>query len=91
MSERMFNLQQKADNGGRQAEAKVWSVLIAQVWSGFAGYCHAPPDVKTVCAVLLLKVFLESYHSRPLLRHSLNSFLNYFTVSPTFGHLYSRA
>ncbi|KIJ68150.1 hypothetical protein HYDPIDRAFT_83324 [Hydnomerulius pinastri MD-312] len=46
LSERMFNLQQKADSEGRQSEAKVWSVLVSQVWAGFAGYCHAPVDVE---------------------------------------------
>lgn len=87
----MFNLQQKADSEGRQAEAKVWSVLVAQIWTGFAGYCHAPPDVKTVRAMLLFKAFIDGYHFRPLLRHFLNYFLSYFTANPTFGHLYSRA
>lgn len=42
----MFNLQNKAEADGRQSEAKVWNVLVSQVWVGFAGYCHAPPDVK---------------------------------------------
>lgn len=56
MSERMFNLQQKADSEGRQSEAKVWSVLVTQIWSGFAGYCHAPSDIKTVRAVLVYKL-----------------------------------
>lgn len=44
----MFDLQQKAETGGRQSEAKVWSVLVSQVWSGFTGYCYASPDVKNV-------------------------------------------
>lgn len=44
----MFNLQSKAETDGRQSEVKVWNVLISQVWVGFAGYCHAPPDLKTV-------------------------------------------
>ena len=48
LSERMFNLQSKAETDGRQSEVKVWNVLISQVWVGFAGYCHAPPDLKTV-------------------------------------------
>jgi len=44
----MFNLQQKAEAENRPSEAKVWSVLVAQVWAGFAGYCHAPMDLKEV-------------------------------------------
>ena len=44
----MFNLQQKAENENRPSEVKVWSVLVAQVWAGLAGYCHAPADLKEV-------------------------------------------
>jgi len=48
LSERMFELQQKAETGGRQSEAKVWNVLIGQVWGGLAGYCSGTPDLKNV-------------------------------------------
>ena len=44
----MFDRKQKADTEGRHSEAKVWSVLVSQVWAGFAGYCNASPDVKSV-------------------------------------------
>lgn len=44
----MFELQQKAETEGRQSEAKVWSVLIGQVWGGLAGYCSGTPDLKDV-------------------------------------------
>jgi len=44
----MFDLQQKAEVEGRQSEAKVWSVLIGQVWAGLPGYCHESPKVKEV-------------------------------------------
>lgn len=48
LSERMFDLQQKAENEGRISEAKVWSVLVAQVWSGLVGYCSATVDLTEV-------------------------------------------
>jgi ribosomal RNA-processing protein 12 len=48
LSERMFDLQQKAEMEGRQSEAKVWTVLVSQVWAGFSGYCHATSDLKEV-------------------------------------------
>lgn len=48
LSERMFDLQSKAETEDRSSEAKVWSVLVAQIWSGFVGYCHAPPDLEEV-------------------------------------------
>jgi ribosomal RNA-processing protein 12 len=48
LSERMFDLQQKAEVEGRKSEAKVWSVLIGQVWAGLPGYCHESPKLKEV-------------------------------------------
>lgn len=48
LSERMFDLQQKAEVEGRQSEAKVWKVLIGQVWAGLPGYCHESPNLKEV-------------------------------------------
>lgn len=54
LSERMFDLQQKAETEGIQSEAKVWSVLVAQVWAGFASYCSTPPDLPLVSVVLYL-------------------------------------
>ena len=48
LTERMFDLQQKADSEGRQSEAKVWSVLVDQIWSGLHGYCYATIDLKQV-------------------------------------------
>lgn len=44
----MFDLQQAAESNGRQSEAKVWSVLVAQIWTGLAGYCYATADLKEV-------------------------------------------
>lgn len=44
----MFDLQQTAESEGRQSEAKVWSVLVDQVWNGLVGYCYAPIDLKEV-------------------------------------------
>jgi ribosomal RNA-processing protein 12 len=48
LSEQMFDLQQKAETEGRQSEAKVWTVLISQVWMGFPGYCFGTPDLPEV-------------------------------------------
>lgn len=68
MSERMFNLQQKADSEGRQSEAKVWSVLVAQIWTGFVGYCHAPPDIKTALTPAFSQLLSQLLYSQPELR-----------------------
>ena len=48
LSEQMFDLQQAAESQGRQSEAKVWSVLVGQVWAGLIGYCHGIPDLEQV-------------------------------------------
>ena len=48
LTERMFDLQQKADAEGRVAEAKLWSVLVSQIWSGLPAYCYQTPDLKEV-------------------------------------------
>jgi len=44
----MFDFQQVAESEGRQSEAKVWSVLVDQIWAGLTGYCHAPTDLQEV-------------------------------------------
>ncbi|KAF7306090.1 rRNA processing protein [Mycena chlorophos] len=46
LSERMFALQQAAEAEDRQSQAKLWSVLIGQIWTGLVGYCYATSDLK---------------------------------------------
>lgn len=48
LSERMFDLEQKAKAADRLSEAKVWAVLIAQVWAGLPGYCWSKADTPEV-------------------------------------------
>jgi ribosomal RNA-processing protein 12 len=48
LSERMFNLQQSSESEKRQSEAKLWTVLIAQIWAGLPGYCWAKADTQEV-------------------------------------------
>lgn len=48
LSERMFDYQQKADVAGNSAEAKMWNVLVLQVWSGLAGYAWNPTSLPEV-------------------------------------------
>jgi ribosomal RNA-processing protein 12 len=54
LSERMFDLEQKAKSENRPSEAKVWTVLIAQVWAGLPGYCWSKADTPEVGKGLLL-------------------------------------
>ncbi len=80
----MFDLQQKAEVEGRQSEAKVWSVLVAQVWAGFASYCSAPPDLSTVSILLYPSDFslIGLSHSR---RNFRNLYPNCYTHKLIFA------
>ena len=48
LSERMFNLQQNSESENRPSEAKLWTVLIGQIWAGLPGYCWAKVDTQEV-------------------------------------------
>jgi ribosomal RNA-processing protein 12 len=53
----MFDLEQKAKSEDRLSEAKVWAVLIAQVWAGLPGYCWSKADTPEVSKTPSLIVF----------------------------------
>lgn len=57
----MFDLQQKAETEGRQSEAKVWSVLVGQVWSGLVGYCYATADLKQVYIYQIMLTYIVTH------------------------------
>lgn len=64
LSERLFDLQQKADTEDRTAEAKMWSVLVAQIWAGFVGYCYVTEDLSeasTIYAQVSAPIQQEAY------------------------------
>jgi ribosomal RNA-processing protein 12 len=48
MSERLFEMQQAAENEGRPSEAKVWGVILSQIWAGLSGYRFATADLPEV-------------------------------------------
>jgi hypothetical protein len=85
----MFSLQQKAETEKRASEAKVWSVLVGQVWAGFAGYCHAPVDLKEVSeAMFSNKLYSDSVQSRLLVPDSLSYSHNCCMASQNSGPLF---
>ncbi|KAF9482107.1 NUC173-domain-containing protein [Pholiota conissans] len=71
LSERMFDLQQKSETEGRQSEAKVWSVLVGQVWAGLAGYCTGTPDLKESLSQEFSQLLSQLLYSVPDLRTSI--------------------
>ncbi|KIK67172.1 hypothetical protein GYMLUDRAFT_37225 [Collybiopsis luxurians FD-317 M1] len=68
LSEKMFDLQQKAESEGRQSEAKVWNVLIAQIWAGFPAYCHGTPDIKQTMNATFSQLISQLLYGQPELR-----------------------
>lgn len=73
LTERMFDLQLTAETEGRQSEAKVWSVLVHQIWSGLSGYCYGTVDLR--------EVLLPDFGSRS--SHNLISFPDTYTATLT--------
>ncbi|KAF8521281.1 NUC173-domain-containing protein [Hysterangium stoloniferum] len=75
LSERMFDLQQTAEREKRNNEAKMWDVLIGQIWSGLVGYCHATQDLPetfdATFAQLLSQILYNQPHLRPAILKAL--------------------
>ncbi|RDX55210.1 NUC173-domain-containing protein [Lentinus brumalis] len=68
LTERMFELQATAEAEGRQSEAKVWSVLIEQIWVGLPGYCWAPADLKESLTTQFSQLLSQLLYNQPELR-----------------------
>ncbi|KAJ4483189.1 armadillo-type protein [Lentinula aciculospora] len=71
LSERMFDLQQKAETEGRQSEAKVWNVLISQTWAGFPAYCHGTPNLKDIMNASFSQLVSQLLYGQPELRSAV--------------------
>ncbi|KZT21419.1 NUC173-domain-containing protein [Neolentinus lepideus HHB14362 ss-1] len=68
LSERMFDYQQTAESDGRQAEAKLWSVLISQVWGGLIGYCYGTVDLRETLTPQFAQLLSQVVYTQPDLR-----------------------
>ncbi|RPD59760.1 NUC173-domain-containing protein [Lentinus tigrinus ALCF2SS1-6] len=68
LTERMFELQATAEAEDRQSEAKVWSVLIEQIWVGLPGYCWAPADLKQSLNTQFSQLLSQLLYNQPELR-----------------------
>lgn len=64
----MFDLHAKAESEGRSSEAKVWTVLVDQVWSGLHGYCYGTPDLKDALSQQFSQLLTELLYNQPDLR-----------------------
>ncbi|KAF8586684.1 NUC173-domain-containing protein [Ramaria rubella] len=68
LSERMFDLHQKADAEGRANEAKMWDVLIGQVWTGLVGYCWGTRDLSKAFNPAFAQLLSNILYNQPELR-----------------------
>ncbi|KAH9951521.1 ribosomal RNA-processing protein 12 [Amylocystis lapponica] len=68
LTERMFDLQQKAEMEGRASEAKVWSVLVEQIWAGLPGYCWGTVDLKQALTPEFSQLLSQLLYGQPELR-----------------------
>ncbi|KAH9935629.1 NUC173-domain-containing protein [Fomitopsis serialis] len=77
LTERMFDHQQTAESAGRKSEAKVWSVLVEQIWKGLPGYCWGPPDLQKALtpefAQLLSQLLYTQAELRPAILRALKT------------------
>lgn len=67
----MFDLEQKAETEGRPSEAKVWNVLVAQIWTGFPAYCHGTPDIKETMNASFSQLVSQLLYGQPELRSAV--------------------
>ncbi|CCM05445.1 uncharacterized protein FIBRA_07664 [Fibroporia radiculosa] len=68
LTERMFDLQQKAEIEGRLSEAKLWSVLVEQIWMGLPGYCWGTPDLQQALTLEFSQLLSQLLYNQPELR-----------------------
>ncbi|OBZ70964.1 Ribosomal RNA-processing protein 12 [Grifola frondosa] len=71
LTERMFDLQSTAEAEGRQSEAKVWSVLVKQIWTGLPAYCWGTPDLKQALTPQLSQLFSQLLYNQAELRPAI--------------------
>lgn len=48
LSEKLFDLQTKAEQAKREVEVKIWEACVDQIWACFKGYCDVCPDLSEV-------------------------------------------
>ncbi|OCF44347.1 ribosomal RNA-processing protein 12 [Kwoniella heveanensis CBS 569] len=71
LSERLFEKKVAAEDAGRAAEAKVWEVVVGQIWDCFSGFCEMPRDMKAGLTTPFLSLLTSLLYTQPLLLPSL--------------------
>ncbi|WVR06684.1 hypothetical protein IAU60_003716 [Kwoniella sp. DSM 27419] len=71
LSERLFEKKVAAEDAGKVAEAKVWEVVVGQIWDCFSGFCEMPRDMKQGLTTPFLSLLTSLLYTQPLLLPSL--------------------
>ncbi|ORY31769.1 NUC173 domain-domain-containing protein [Naematelia encephala] len=71
LSERLFGRKVAAEEAGKDSEAKVWEVLVGQIWDCFPGFCEMPRDMKKGLTSPFLTLITNLLYTQPLLLPSL--------------------
>ncbi|PCH43449.1 NUC173-domain-containing protein [Wolfiporia cocos MD-104 SS10] len=85
LTERMFDWQQAAEAAGRASEAKVWQVLVYQIWIGFPGYCWVSPDLQHALTQQFSQLLSQLLYTQPQLRPSVLKALKTIAESNTWA------
>ena len=48
LSERVFGRKVASEEAGKDTEAKIWEVIVGQIWDCFPGFCEVPRDMPDV-------------------------------------------
>jgi ribosomal RNA-processing protein 12 len=67
MSERIFGRKVVAEGAGKAAEAKIWEVIVGQIWDCFPGFCEMPRDLKEGLTAPFLGLISNILNTQPLL------------------------
>ncbi|CAK9785021.1 putative ribosomal protein [Cutaneotrichosporon oleaginosum] len=67
LSERIFERKVKAEDAGKDGEAKVWETIVSQIWACLPGFCDMPRDLKDGLTNQFLSLITNLLYSQPLL------------------------
>ncbi|BEI80482.1 hypothetical protein CcaverHIS002_0110110 [Cutaneotrichosporon cavernicola] len=67
LSERIFERKVKAEDAGKDTEAKVWETIVSQIWACLPGFCDMPRDLKDGLTSQFLSLITNLLYSQPLL------------------------
>ncbi|WVQ73553.1 hypothetical protein IAR50_003131 [Cryptococcus sp. DSM 104548] len=71
LSERLFNRKVAASDARREGEAKVWEVVVSQIWDCFPGFCEMPRDMPEGLTAQFLSLVTSLLYTQPTLLPAL--------------------